>query len=273
MYRRITCQCAKDDWPQCSTHAAVLNRHGSTDILTQFLRQKPETWYIGAAPRERRRDVKSKQQAPSARVIGSFKTEGQRAWVWHDDGSVYDVPGDFPGFDLHWMIAYGNRRKGHRSDLQEKRRALLEDPHDTWRPTDADYGDLLAEHDNGFTARAVASVQSAVGRAEREHNTVIAIESTDVEGSVVHEHDHDDEDDGVEGVVVAEINELWLLLSKQRKGGRQLTYQDALVIAAAAYPDGVFPDTVQESYSIRDGLLTADPTTHYVFYAELHAER
>jgi len=160
-----------------------------------------------------------------------------------------------------------NRREGHRSDLQVKRRALLEDPDDTWRPTDADYEDLLSEHDNGFTDRAVASVRFAVERAEHQHNTVIDIKSTDIEGSAVHEHDH--EDDDIEGVVVAEINELWLLLSKQRKGGRLLTYGDALVIAAAAYSDGVYPDTVQEPYTIRGDLLTADPKTHYVFYAEL----
>jgi hypothetical protein len=264
-YRRVTRQCAADDWSQCHTHEDVVNRYGSTDLIKQFQSQNPQTWYSGDAPRERRRDVRSGQAAPGTRVIGQLKVTGFRAWVWEDDGSVYGVQRDFAGFELHWMIAYGNRRSGHRSDLQAKRRALLEDPHDSWRPSDDDYADLLAAHDDGFTERNVEAIRRAVDRAERTQNTVIDIASGEIAGHVVHEHD----EDVVEGVVIEEINERWLLLAKKRHGGRPLTFTDALALAAAAYPDGTYPDTVTHQHSIRDGLLLADPATHYVFYAEL----
>jgi len=263
-YRRVTRQCAEDDWKQCRTHRDVLDRHGGSDIVKQFLAQNPSRWYAGDAPRDRRRDVKSGQRAPGTRVIGSIKTEGFRAWVWADDGSVYDTE-KFAGHDLHWMIAYGNRRKGHRSDLQEKRRDLLEDPDDTWRPVDRDYEDLLAEHDAGFSARAVAAIQRAVELAEDQHNTVIDIASEDVAGHVVHEHD----EDRIQGVVIAETNERWLLLAKLRTGGRPLTFGDAQALAASAYPADVFPEVVSKAYKIRGNLLLADPATHYIFYAEL----
>jgi hypothetical protein len=268
VYRRVTRQCAKDDWPHCRTHAEVAKRHGTTELFKKFLSSDPETWYIGDAVRERRRDVKKKQKAPSARVIGGLKTETHRAWAWHDDGSVYGITAGFPGFELHWMIAYGNRREGHRSDLQLKRQDLLEDPDDNWRPSDADYEELLGEHDRGFTERAVAAVTAAVESAGQQHNTVIDIESPELEGDVLQEHEHDEPDDTVEGAVIAEINELWVLLAKERAGGRALTYTDALTIAGQAYPDGVYPVTVQEPHSIRGGLLNANPSTHYVFYSD-----
>lgn len=265
VYRRVTRQCAKDDWPQCQCHDDVARRYAGRDLYEQFQKQDPQTWYTGDAPRDRRRDLRPRQKAPGKRVIGSLKTQGYRGWVWHDDGSMYDVAADFSGFDLHWMIAHGNRRRGDRSDLQTKRLSLLHDPDDTWRPQDSDYEELLAEHDDGFTERAIAAVQAAVDRAERQHNTVIPIRPGEVEGSVVHEHDEDE----IDGVVVEEINERWLLLSKQRTGGRPLTFTDALAIATGAYPKGVYPAVVRERHSIRGGLLTADPEHFHVFYAEL----
>ena len=264
-YRRVTRQCADDDWAQCHTHAEVLKRHGSTVLLKQFLKQKPNTWYSGDAPRERRRNLRPGQPAPGKRVIGQVKVTGFRAWVWHDDASVYDIEDDFAGFDLHWMIAYGNRRQGDQSDLQSKRQALLHDPDDTWRPGEDDYADLLGEHDEGFTERNMTAIRHAVERAEREHNTIIDIASGEVGGQLVHEHD----EDVVNGVVIEEINERWLLLAHHRHGGRILTYDDALTLVPAAYPDGVYPETVSQKFSIRGDLLTADPATHYVFYAQL----
>lgn len=264
-YRRVTRQCAVDDWPGCKTHDDVLERHGGTDLVGQFLRQEPRTWYAGDAPRERRRDVRPSQPAPSTRVIGQLKVEGFRAWVWQDDGSVYGIKRAFAGFRLHWMIAYGNRRRGHRSDLQNKRRALLEDPDDTWRPGDDDYADLLAAHDAGFTERNVKAIRRAAERAERAHNTVVDIASAELSGHVVHEHD----EDLVEGVVIEELNERWVLLAKTRRGGRPLTFTDAQALAAAAYPSGIYPESVSQRYGIRGDLLVADPTTHFVFYADL----
>jgi hypothetical protein len=265
-YRRITRQCAADDWSRCRTHEDVLKRYGGTNNIKQFLSQDPRTWYAGENLRERRRGLKRGQKAPGTRVIGQVKVTGYRNWVWEDDGSVYDVKGAFAGFGIHWMIAHGNRRRGDgRSDLQETHKALLHDPSDTWRPGEEDYEDLLAAHDAGFTERSVAAIRKAVERAEREHNTAIDIPSGDVAGKVVHEHD----EDVVDGVVIDEINERWVLLAKTRHGGRPLTYSDAEAFAAVAYPDGTYPDVVQHKYDIRDGLLVADPTTHYVFYAEL----
>jgi hypothetical protein len=264
-YRRVTRQCAADDWPQCRTHEDVVDRHGGTDLIKQFLGQDPRIWYSGKAPRERRRDLRPGQPAPGTRVIGQVKVAGFRAWVWQDDGTVYDIERGFAGFELHWMIAYGNRRRGHRSDLQEKRKALLHDPHDSWRPRGDDYADLLAAHDDGFTERNVAAIRRAVERAQHEHNTVIDIAAGEVTGHVVHEHD----EDVVDGVVIEETNERWLLLAKERRGGRPLTFADAQILAAAAYPDHIYPETVMQRYDIRGGLHVADPATHFVFYAEL----
>lgn len=194
-----------------------------------------------------------------------MKTGTHRAWVWQDDGSVYGIAKAFSGLDIHWMIAYSNRRKGDpMSDLQEKRKSLLEDPDDTWRPGDDDYADLLAEHDDGFTERNAEAIREAVERAAQELNTVIDIAS-EVEGNVVQEHDQDE----VEGAVIEETSERWLLLAKKRRGGRRLTFEDAKALAAAGYPDEVFPDLVEQVHNIRGDLLTADPSTHYVFYAEL----
>lgn len=269
-YRRVTRQCSKADWPQCRVHDDVAQRHGSTDLFKQFLRQDPRTWYTKKALRERRRDVVAGRAAPSTRPIGSVKTEGFRAWVWRDDGSVYDIQAGFTGCELHWMIAYGNRRVGdNRSDMQVTHAALLEDPDDCWRPSDDDYADLLVEHDEGFTERAVTAIQHAVEYAEQHHNTVVDINSDDVGGHVVHEHD----EDLVCGLVVEEINERWVLLAKTRTGGRALTYVDSQTLAATAYPDGVFPEVVQQRHTIRGGLLVADPKSHYVFYAELEPKR
>lgn len=265
-YRRVTQQCARDDW-RCHTHEDVVASGGATDLLKQFFSQTPATWYAGDAPRDRRRNVKSRQKAPGTRVIGSLKVEGFRAWVWADDGSVFDIEGSFSGFDLHWMIAYGNRRQGHRSDLQEKRKSLLQDPEDTWRPTETDYESLLEDHDDGFTDRAVKAIKQAVDEASRHHNVVVEIVSDDIGGHVVHEHDEDVDD--VDGMVVEEINERWLLLAKQRSNGRRLTYEDALALAPHGYPANIYPELVSARHDIRDGLLMADPATHYVFYAEL----
>jgi hypothetical protein len=269
-YRRVTRQCAKDDFSSCKVHDDVFAKHGSKNLLKQFLSQDPATWYVKDALRERRRDVKGGQVSPGTRPIGSLKVSGFRAWVWLDDGSVYDVTKSFSGAEVHWMIAHGNRRKGHRSDLQEKRVALLQDPEDGWRPTTDDYADLLADHDDGFTERVLASVQDAMERAADEHNTVIVIEDAEVQGAVVHEHDEDEPvEDDVKGVVVHEIDEVWLMLDKTRTGGRPLEYLDALTIAALSFPDGVEPEVIEAAYDIRDGLYAADPETHHVFYAHL----
>lgn len=118
-YRRVTRQCAADDWPGCKTHDDVLKRHGGSDLVGQFLRQEPCTWYAGDAPRERRRDVRPGQPAPSTRVIGQLKVEGFRAWVWQDDGSVYGIKRTFAGFRLHWMIRRAAERA--RAHAQHRR--------------------------------------------------------------------------------------------------------------------------------------------------------
>lgn len=60
-----------------------------------------------------------------------------------------------------------------------------------------------------------------------------------------------------------------MLLAKTRRGGRPLTFTDAQVLAAAAYPSGIYPESVSQRYGIRRDLLVADPTTHFVFYADL----
>jgi hypothetical protein len=263
-YRRVTRQCASDDWTKAKTHEDVLAAHGGENIVKQFLSQNPATWYTQDALRDRTRDRPKGQPAPGSRPIGNVKVEGFRAWVWHDDGSVYDVDGAFPEYDIHWMIAYGNRRVDHRSDLQEKRVSLLHDPEDSWRPTDADYEDLLAAHDAAFTELAKQAIAQAAERAEAEHNTVVPITASELQGAVVHEH----EEDLVQGVVVAEINERWLLLDKHRSGGRPLLYGDAEALSVAAFPEDAYPAVVSQPHSIRDGLLNADPDTHYIFYYE-----
>lgn len=264
-YRRVTKQCAKDDWSKASTHSEVLAAHGNENILQQFFAQQSDTWYSQDALRERRRGLAKGQASPGTRPIGSLKVSGFRAWVWHDDGSVYEVDTDFPEYDLHWIIAYGNRRKDDRSDLQSKRQDLLHDPDDSWRPVDADYAELLAEHDDAFTAQSADAIRAAVERAEGEHNTVIEIGPSEIQGSVVHEYDADI----VQGVVVEEINERWVLLDKFRRGGRVLTFADAELLSVAGFPKEVDPVLVSQEHIIRGGLLYADPETHYIFYAEL----
>lgn len=266
-YRRVTRKCAKDDWG-CRTHTDVLANGSRTDLLKQFLKQTPETWFTKEARRDRARSLKPRQPRPGPRIIGSTKTEGFRAWVWEDDGSVYDVTGSFPGFKLYWMIAYGNRRRGDRSDLQEKRKALLQDPHDTWRPVDLDYADLVDEVDRDFGHRAQAAIKEAVRTARQQHNALIPIPSTDIAGNVIHEHT---DVDVVEGIVVEEWNERWLLLAKMRPNGRPLTWPMARDLAAAAYPTGVIPGMVNETSPIRD-LLVANPETHFIFYHDLSEE-
>lgn len=199
-YRRATLECADRDWADCRTHDDVARRHRSDNLWKQFLTDRTATWYSGDAVRDRTRDAEGQNPRPGTRVIGSLKTETHRAWVWKDDGSVYGGT-DFGDTEIHWMIAYGNRRQGQGSDLQERCKSLLLDPYDSWRPGDDDYKALLAAHDDGFSSRAVDAVRAAIDAAERQHNSVITIASDDLGGSVIRERDAD----VVDGVVIVEI--------------------------------------------------------------------
>jgi hypothetical protein len=263
-YRRVTLECADRDWADCRTHDEVAQRHRSDHIWKQFLTGQPATWYAGDAVRDRTRDAENQNPRPGTRLIGSLKTETHRAWVWEDDGSVYDTTA-FGDAEIHWMIAYGNRRRGQRSDLQEHCKSLLLDPYDSWRSGDDDYKALLAAHDDNFSNRAVSAVRAAIDEAERHHNTVVSITSDDLEGSVIREHDAD----VVDGVVIVEIGELWVIFKKQRPNGRYLTYDDAVLIAGVAAPDGVDLEVAYEEERIRDGLYLTDPGAEWVLYAEL----
>ena len=261
-YRRVTAACAKRDGDGCRTHVDVMERHGSSDLFKQFVGQQTSTWYAGEAVRDRSRDAEGQARRPGPRLIGSFKVDGYRAWVWKDDGSVFGLD-NFDGFHLNWMIAFGNRRRDDRSDLQEKCKHLLLDPEDSWRPDLDDYKSLLEEHDQGFTERAVRAVSAALAKAGAEHNTIVPISSPEIGGNVVHEHD---EDPAVAGRVIVEINEIWIILDQNRPDGRFLRYEDALLIASASVADDVELEPLFDSWPIRGDLYRTDPAKEWIFY-------
>ena len=264
-YRRVTLECAGRDWAGCRRHDDVIRLHAGEDLIRQFERQNTATWYTQAALRERTRDAPARGPRPGTRPIGQCKVTGFRSWIWKDDGSVFDLDG-FDEADINWMIAYGNRRRGDRSDLQVSHAFVLHDPEDSWRPVKDDYVELLHVHNSGFTDRAANAVAAAIEEAEMAHNTVVPIVSPELDGTVIQEHDHEED---LEGVVIVEINELWVILKNTRPNGRFMTYEDAITIAGLAFPEGVEPQIAFEDEQIRGGLYSTDPATEWVIYGEL----
>lgn len=261
-YRRITRSCALRDW-NASTHDQAVERHGGNHLLQRFLTDKGlDHCYAGANVLDRARDRPKGAQGAGPGVIGNFHIKApaaRRAWLWRDTGELDPA---WVGFTIDWMIAEGPRRQGDRTDLQRTHADILLDPHDAWRPIEADYADLADRHERLWLDRARRAVRLAVPRAQEHPGQLIAVDIDKVSASVA-------QDFSVTVDVVEDLAERWIIVERLADNLKPVAYEVAYALADAAFA-GIDHDDVAEIFektTILDGVYTIDPAHVYAWSA------
>jgi hypothetical protein len=154
--RMFTVVCARRDFGQ-PTSRDVFERLAKDEIVAAF-RDRPLDAELSTVSLLRRvaewRKLGKPGPEPSDRPIGKLTTEGRRAYLWLDDGSVYGEP---LGHPVVWLFGSGQRYSDsdHRDFHHRLGRKLMLDPTDFWRPTlTEDYPalfDLRAEQERPLT--------------------------------------------------------------------------------------------------------------------------
>jgi hypothetical protein len=278
LYRRVTRACAKRDWSPATSHDEVLSRHRANHVLLRFLdtRTPLDYCYPVGTRMDRSRDCRS----PGPHILGNFHIKApaaRRAWLWRDTGELDPIGSETT---IDWMVAEGARRSGEASDLQNSHADLLCDPDDGWLPSQEDYDDLVEAHDAGWLLRAQDAVTATVKQAEANRNELIpvAIESatahlTQGEAVVVEADPPAEAEDAavadVSAMVFEDYSERWFIVERLRSDKSLITYEEAVALAAAAFPD-IDDDDIQELFeetSILDDRFIIRPAIHYAWCA------
>src|SRR5579884_3824269 len=128
----FTVVCAKRDFGQ-PTSQSVFERLAKDEIVAAF-RDRPLDAELSKVNQLHRvaewRKLGAPGQRPSERPIGKLTTEGRRAYLWVDDGSVY---GEDLGRPVVWLFGAGQRYSDsdHRDFHHQLGRTLMLDPEDS----------------------------------------------------------------------------------------------------------------------------------------------
>jgi len=265
-YRRITRTCAVRDW-KASTHDEAVDRNGGNHLLQRFLTDKSlDHCYAGSNVLDRARDRPKGAPSPGAGIIGNFHIKApaaRRAWVWRDTGELDPAWADFT---IDWMIAEGPRRQGDRTDLQKTHADILHDPHDAWRPLEADYADLADRHEKLWLDRARHAVRIAVHEAGEHPGRLIPVDIDQVAASIAQDFP---EDFSVRVDVVEELTERWIIVNRLGSDKRPIDPDTALTLAGAAF-DGISAEdimAIQRKTTILAGAHVIDPAHVYAWSA------
>lgn len=262
-YRVVTRECSARDWG-CATHGDVAKKHARDRLFRAFQERDLSACFAGSNRMDRSRGMRKGQPRPGPHTLGNLrlKAPAQRAWLWKDTGELLDAESELGDLEIIWMVAKGARRRRSATDLQQSHKALLQDPHDTWLPTDEDYEDLAECHAEAWFERAEEAIRTAATEAQANLDELCIAEIDRISAQVLQE---EISAPGSAGVIET-YSGRYVLISNRYSDRSVLPLDDAVALASAAYSEDAMIEMVTSSITIGHGY-TVDPSTTYCFYS------
>lgn len=264
----FTVVCARRDFGQPSSRAVF--KHFKNDELVKAFRERPLDAELSEANLLHRvaewRKLGQPGPKPSERPIGKLTTEGRRAYLWLDDGSVY---GEKLGREVVWLIGAGQRYDDspHRDFHATLGRELMLDPDDSWRPSiEDDYPALFEMRAEEEFQAGLRAVREAVDHAISHPNTVVPIKLPRLEASLGEVH----WEERAAGAVVDDLHVRYFVLSRRYSGSHEyLPEESALDYADEAFAGLDSWGEVAAADIMLEGLDQLSDADFYCYAADL----
>jgi hypothetical protein len=267
----FTVVCAKRDFGK-QTSSEVFGSFPNDEIVAAF-RDRPLDAELGKSNLLHRlaewRKLGEHGDKPGTQEIGKLTTEGWRAYLWLDDGSVY---GQSLGCAVIWLFGRGQRYddSDHRDFHHQLGRRLILDPTDSWRPTiEEDYPALFTVRAEDELKEGLRAVSEARDYALSHPNTVVPIELPRLVASIGEAH----WEETVAGVVMDDLHFRYFVLSRLYSGSHeQVAEEMALTYADEAFAGLELWGPIGARDIMLEGLDDLSDADFYCYAADLGAQ-